>query len=116
MLAYLICQRFKPVFIVFLFLTGSSLGCGPWRGTGKRKRPQNMTPLVYKQHVPNTSETTLGASGMSEGKIDRDDQAFSDLVTNDNINIIFKDEEGDGSDRIMTQVSLVIARCCFLSL
>ncbi|KAL5010763.1 hypothetical protein ScPMuIL_013068 [Solemya velum] len=76
-------------------------GCGRW--PGKRKRPQNMTPLVYKQHVPNAAENTLGSSGVSEGKIERGDQSFKDLVTNNNPNIMFKDEEGDGSDRIMSQ-------------
>ncbi|VDI48924.1 sonic hedgehog protein-like [Mytilus edulis] len=89
-------------FVLFL-LIGSSLQCGPTRGPGRRRRPGKMTVLVYKQHVPNVSENTIGASGVPEGKISRNDPRFKDLVKNENPNIIFKDEEGTGSDRLMTQ-------------
>lgn len=108
MLSYFIFRICKPVLIVSLFLTDSSFGCARW--PGKRKRPANMTPLVYKQHVPNAAEHTLGASGVSEGKIKKGDESFTSLVTNNNPNIIFKDEEGDGSDMIMSQVSILF---CF---
>ncbi|XP_033728129.1 sonic hedgehog protein A-like [Pecten maximus] len=94
-------RRFYTGLIVFLLLTGPSLQCG--RVVGKRKRPAKMIPLVHKQGVPNLSENTIGASGLSEGVITRDDPKFKQLVTNDNPNIIFKDEEGNGSDRIMSQ-------------
>jgi len=63
-----------------------------------------MTPLVFKQHVPNVSENTIGASGLAEGQITRSDPKLKDLVSNYNPDIVFKDEEGTGADRIMTQV------------
>lgn len=88
-------------FLLFLLLTGSSLQCG--RGPGRRQRPDKMTVLVYKQHVPNVSEKSIGGSGVPEGKITRNDARFKDLVKNENPNIIFKDEEGTGADLLMTQ-------------
>lgn len=80
-------------------------GCGPGRGMGRRRGPKKLTPFVYKQHVPNLSEAALGASGPPEGPISRSDPRFKDLVVNNDPNIIFKDEEGTGADRIMSQVS-----------
>lgn len=92
--------------LIFLILTGTTLECGPGRGAGRRKRPGKLIPLVFKQHVPNVSENTLGASGVAEGKISRNDPKFKQLVRNENPHIIFKDEEGNGSDRIMSKVGL----------
>ncbi|KAH8414529.1 hypothetical protein KR215_008379 [Drosophila sulfurigaster] len=76
--------------------------CGPGRGLGRR-RERNLYPLVLKQTVPNLSEYQSGASGPLEGAIERDSPKFKDLVPNYNRDILFKDEEGTGADRVMSK-------------
>lgn len=49
----------------------------------------------------NVLENILGVSGFVEGWISKEDFRFKKLVINDNLDIIFRDEEGDGMDRIM---------------
>lgn len=91
---------------VMCIVLRESMCCGPGGKSGRRRydRYKKITPLVFKQHVPNVSENTLTASGHSEGRISRDDKRFRDLIPNYNQDIIFKDDEGTGADRLMTQV------------
>ena len=82
--------------------------CGPGRGQGRRRPLRTSSPLVYKQHFPNVGEETIGASGSPEGRILRTDKKFARLVSVVDKNIVFKDEEGTGEDRLMTPVIRLI--------
>ncbi|XP_013395296.1 sonic hedgehog protein A [Lingula anatina] len=100
---YKVSQLCQTLALIFLLLTQPSVQCGPGRGSGRRGKPKKLTPLVFKQQVPNVSENTLGASGPAEGKITESDPRYKDLKVNYNPDIVFRDEEGTGEDRIMTQ-------------
>jgi len=56
--------------------------------------------LILGQKVPNRAERDV--VGASTTKIVRGTQAFAALVENTNPDIVFKDEEGTGADRMMT--------------
>ncbi|GFS68227.1 desert hedgehog protein B [Nephila pilipes] len=95
----------KHTFFV-LCLTLFSAGvyaCSPGRSGARRRSIRKLTPLVFKQHVPNIPENSLGASGHSEERIRKGDARFKELVLNYNADIVYKDKRGTGADRVMTQ-------------
>jgi len=98
-------RRFALTLAVCLMAAAAGVdGCGPLRGPSKFRNPRKMKPLVFQQHEPNVSEQSITASGPLEGRVQRNDSRFMELVPNYNADIEFKDEEGTGADRLMTQV------------
>ncbi|CAL1298199.1 unnamed protein product [Larinioides sclopetarius] len=88
--------------LVCAVIFGGASACGPGKFFGSRRTPRKLTPLVYKEHIPNTEEFSLAASEPPEGRLTRNDPKFKDLVPNYSKDIIFRDEEGTGSDRLMS--------------
>ena len=62
---------------------------------------------MLHQHVTNTAETSLAASGPAEGSVERDTDSFHRLlVVNDNRDVMFKNDERNGDDLIMSAVCI----------
>ncbi|XP_054706681.1 sonic hedgehog protein-like [Uloborus diversus] len=99
-LCYHILMVLVHLTLIFSYM---SEGCMPGRGGGRRRSSTKITPLVFKQHVPNVPENSYGASGPALGRITRNDERFKNLIPNYNQDIVFKDSEGTGADRLMTQ-------------
>ena len=55
--------------------------------------------LVLRQKVPNAKETDV--VGSIAKRITRNEPEFAQFVSNTNADIVFKDEEGTGADRLM---------------
>jgi hypothetical protein len=74
---------------------------GSTGGASTAPASAGVSTLTLNQKVPNKSEAaTVGAIS---GKIVRGTTEFSNLVTNSNADIVFKDEEKTGADKLMTQ-------------
>ncbi|GFY19615.1 sonic hedgehog protein [Trichonephila clavipes] len=93
--------------MIFLFGGVPASACGPGKFFGSRRMQRKLTPLVYKEHIPNTEEFSLAAAEPPEGRLTRNDPKFKELVPNYSKDIIFKDEEGTGSDRLMSNMEKI---------
>jgi hypothetical protein len=91
--------------LLFQFSLNFGQSCAPRSGYSRRN---SRKPLYLKQRVPDTGEFSLDASGKAKGKISRNSSKFNtQLVACYSTDIVFKDEEGTGADRIMSKVRFV---------
>lgn len=100
----ILIQGGQIIFPLLLFITLQlsfklAYSCGPgpggyWKRAGK--------PLVLYERAPKLGELSEGGSGPAKGKIRRNTPEFEKLKTVWNTDIVFKDEERSGADRIMT--------------
>lgn len=81
-----------------------SLSCGS--NIYDKRRPRK--PLMLGQKLPDVPENSQQASGPAKGKITRNSPEFNKLRPNYNNEIIFKDEEGTGADRLMSKVRILL--------
>lgn len=99
----ILIQGGQFIFPLLLFSTLSfklAYSCGPGRG-GYWKRAGK--PLALYERVPKLGELSEGGSGPAKSKITRNTPEFAKLVTVWKTDIVFKDEERSGADRIMTK-------------
>jgi hypothetical protein len=71
--------------------------------TGKGYSLLNATGSDLKQGDKVPSKPEVDVVGAFVKRINRNDPEFATLVSNTNSKIVFKDEEGTGADRMMTQ-------------
>ena len=97
-------RLFQLLLILGFFALDLTRACHPGRGGIRRRGARKLKPLVYKEHFPNYSERSLASSGLNTGVVSRESKRFRELVVNLNPDVKFRDEEGTGADRLMTQV------------
>ncbi|GFY62142.1 hypothetical protein TNIN_220551 [Trichonephila inaurata madagascariensis] len=90
---------FTGTLLLEAFISASA--CAP-SFFSRRRGTRTGSPLVYKEHIPSTVEFSYAASGPPQGKITRHDPEFRDLIINYSQDVVFKDDEGDASDRVMS--------------
>lgn len=83
-----------------VLLVGGCSNIWPEGPSLSRQRSTRERALTLGEHVPDTSE--VEAAGAIVTRISRGSREYARLVTARHPNIEFKDEEGDGSDRMMT--------------
>ena len=96
--------RLFQLLLILGFALKFGFACHPGRGGIRRRGARKLKPLVYKEHFPNYSERSLASSGLNTGVVSRESKRFRELVVNLNPDVKFRDEEGTGADRLMTQV------------
>ena len=101
-------QVFIVVVACVLPLVPFCRSCGA--NSYNRRRDRTKNPLRLKERQPDMAEFAVGASGPSTGKISGRGRNDSRLVPCYNTNIIFKDNEETGADRLMTRVCFVYIR------
>lgn len=77
------------------------MACGPGRVASTARRE---TPMKFKQRIPDVDEVSLQASGEYVGRVERGSEAYKDLETNYNSDIVFRTDNNDDNRR-MTKVS-----------
>lgn len=95
--------RLFQILLILGFALNLVQSCHPGRGGIRRRGARKLKPLVYKEHFPNYSERSLASSGLNHGVVSRQSKRFRELVVNLNPDVKFRDEEGTGADRLMTQ-------------
>jgi hypothetical protein len=78
----------------------AAMACASAPEDGSSLSKGRAATLRRGERVPNVTERA--AAGPGEGAISRGTSRFSQLVRCDDALIVFKDEEGTGSDRVMT--------------
>ncbi|EDO44349.1 predicted protein, partial [Nematostella vectensis] len=73
--------------------------CGP--GKAAFDRDNRAIPMKIREHIPDTSETSLQASGPSR-KIKRGSNGYKELITNADPNIVFREDKA-GNNRRMSK-------------